>query len=221
MHKPVHGERMETEPGRRAHTSSHVLIVSGAHGRFASATAAGLGVGTLTSVAQTYLSVTLNPLANSVSTWLVAPFLAGWLMPTRRGAAAAGLLVAVAQLAGYYITAQLRGYPAGGSIVAFWCACALIGGPIFGAGGHIARAGGARIAGLGSTLLPAAFLAEGGWVYLHELHYYTNAAMWIGIGVTLAVIVPDGFIQRRWLLLTLTLAIAGEIAIGAVYRQVF
>jgi hypothetical protein len=181
--------------------------------------AVGLVVGALTSVGQTYLGGALNAFVNSASAWLIAPFIVGAVMPTRRTAAAAGLATALAQLLGYYACAHLRGYPSGGSIVAFWGACALIGGPLFGAGGHLWRSGSPRVAGLGSTLLPAAFLAEGLWVYLQELHYYATAALWIGIGVTLAVLLPTGFIERRWLPLTLILGIAGEIAISQIYRQ--
>jgi Family of unknown function (DUF6518) len=122
---------------------------------------------------------------------------------------------------GYYATAHVRGYPTGGAIVVFWSACALIGGPLFGAGGHLWRNGSPRVGGLGATLLPAAFLAEGLWVYLHELHYYATAVLWIGIGVTLSLLLPTGLIQRRWLPLTLILGIAGEIAISHIYRQSF
>jgi hypothetical protein len=183
--------------------------------------AVGLAVGVLTSVGQTYLGGVLNAFVNSASAWLIAPFFLGAVMPSRRTAAAAGLTAALAQLFGYYATAHLRGYPAGGAIVVFWAACGLVGGPLFGAGGHLWRSGSPHLAGLGATLLPAAFLAEGLWVYLHELHYHATAALWIGIGVTLAALLPSGFIQRRWLPLTLILGIAGEIAVSHIYRQTF
>jgi Family of unknown function (DUF6518) len=190
--------------------------------RAALVVAVGLAVGALTSFGQTYLGGALNAFVNSASAWLVAPFFLGAVMPTRRTAAAAGLTAALAQLLGYYATAHLRGYPTGGAIVAFWSACALMGGPLFGAGGHLWRnGGGLRFAGLGAALLPAAFLAEGLWVYLHELHYYATAALWIGIGLALAVLLPSGLIQRRWLPLTLVLGIAGEIAVSQIYRQTF
>jgi hypothetical protein len=183
--------------------------------------ATGLAVGALTSVGQTHLSGALNAFVNSASAWLVAPFLLGRSMTTRRGAAATGLAVALAQLVGYYLTAHLRGYPAGGAIVLFWGACALVGGPLFGAGGHLWRTGKPSVSGIGATLLPASFLSEGLWVYLRELHYYATAALWIAVGTTLAITLPTGLRQRRWLALTMTLGIAGEIAIGHVYRQAF
>jgi hypothetical protein len=188
--------------------------------RVALVSAAGLGVGVLTSVGQTYLGGALNALVNSASTWLIAPFLVGFLMATRSRAAGAGLAVALAQLVGYYVCAHLRGNPAGGAIVAFWIVCAVAGGPLFGAAGHLWRTGNARVRGLGSTLLPSAFLAEGLWVYLHELHYISTAALWIVIGLGLGFILPAGRIQRRWLPLTLLLGIAGEIALSHVHRQI-
>jgi hypothetical protein len=189
--------------------------------RVALAVGLGVAVGALTSIGETYLSGALNALVNSASMWLIAPLLVGRVMRTRGGAVGAGLAVVAAQLAGYYITARLRGHPAGGAILAFWAACGLVGGPLFGAGGHLWRTGGARVAGLGATLLPAAFLAEGLWVYLHELHYYATAALWLGIGTVLGVILPVGLVQRRWLALNVILAVAGEIAISHIYRQAF
>ena len=56
----------------------------------------------------------------------------GW---TGRGAAAAGMAVCLFELVGYYATAQARGYSTSESILVFWTACALVGGPIFGLSG--------------------------------------------------------------------------------------
>jgi Family of unknown function (DUF6518) len=181
----------------------------------------GLVVGALTSFGQRYLGGALNALVNSASAWLVAPFFLGAIMVTRKGGAFAGVGAALIQLVGYYVTAHLRGYATGGSIVAFWTACALVGGPLFGAGGYLWRNGPDRISGLGSTLLPAAFLAEGLWVYLHELHYHATAALWIGVGLGLGVLLPVGWVERRWLPLTLVVGLVAEIALGHVYRQAF
>ena len=183
--------------------------------------AVGLAVGALTSFGQTYLGGTLNAFVNSASAWLIAPFLLGRLMSTRGGAAAAGLAVALNQLVGYYLTAHLRGYPPGGAIVLFWVACALMGGPLFGAGGHLSRYGTLQTAGLGSMLLPASFLAEGLWVYLHQLRYDATAALWVGIGLALCLLIPADLRECRWLPFTLVLATVGEIVISHIYRQAF
>lgn len=184
--------------------------------RVALVVAVGLAVGCLTSFGQTYLDGALNALVNSASAWLVAPFFLGALMRTPRGAAAAGLTACALQLVGYYVTAELRGFPAGGSIVVFWAACAVVGGPLFGLAGQHWRV---RPAGIGATVLPAAFVAEGLWVYLHELRYYATAALWLGLGAGFALALSRG--AWRWLGATVPLALAGELVLSAVYRQAF
>jgi hypothetical protein len=176
----------------------------------------------LTSFGQGHLGGTLDAFVNSASAWLVAPFIVGVLMSSRRGAAAAGFTACGLQLVGYYVTAHLRGYPAGGAIVAFWAACAVIGGPIFGLAGHLWRAPPPRLRGLGAAVLAAAFLGEGLWSYLHELHYYATAALWIAIGAGAALLLTRGRLtDLRWLGLTLPVALAGEIVLTTIYRQSF
>lgn len=184
--------------------------------RIALTITAGLAIGCLTSLGQAHLDGALNALVNSAGAWLVAPFFVGALMRTPRGAAAAGLTTCALQLVGYYATAHLRGFPAGGAIVAFWTVCACVGGPIFGLAGHRWRL---RPSGLGAAVLPAAFLAEGLWVYLHELRYYATAALWLAIGTALALTLGRGAL--RWLGLTLPVALAGEVAVSLVYSQAF
>jgi hypothetical protein len=176
-------------------------------------------VGAATSIGQQYLNGALNAFVNSASAWLVAPFFVGCCMATRRGAAAAGLTTCALQLAGYTITAHLRGIPTGTAITIFWTACALVGGPLFGAAGHLWRTGPERFRGLGATTLPAVFLAEGLWVYALELHYAGTAAIWLAIGAALTVLLPRGLAQRRWLALTLACGLAGEIVLHLIYRQ--
>lgn len=189
-------------------------------GRALVVVAAGIAVGSLTSVGQTYLDQPLNAFVNSASAWLVVPFAAGAWMATRRGAALAGLSVALAQLVGYYATAHARGYATGTSILAFWTACALVGGPVFGTAGQLwrrERQGSLR--GLGMSILAAAFFAEGLWVYLHELHYYDTAALWIGIGALIVVALARGFKDLRWLALTVPAGLLAEVLLVLVYSQ--
>jgi hypothetical protein len=181
----------------------------------------GLAVGAMTSIGQAHLSGTLNPLVNSASAWLVAPFFIGSRMRSDRGAAAAGLAVCLLQLVGYSVTAELRGFSAGGSILVFWSACALVGGPIFGAAGRAWRARTDALRDLGAAVLPAAFLAEGLWVYVYELHYYSAAALWIAIGAVLALTLTRGLGERRWLALTVAGGLAGEALLTQIYSQTF
>jgi hypothetical protein len=182
----------------------------------------GLAVGSLTSFGQGHLSGVLDAFVNSASAWLIAPFIVGALMSSRRGAVAAGLTTCGLQLVGYYVTAHIRGYPAGGAIVAFWAACAVAGGPIFGLAGHLWRTPPPRLRGLGAAVMAAAFLSEGLWSYLHQLRYDATAALWIAIGVGVALLFSRGRLtDLRWLGLTLPIALAGEIALTTIYRQSF
>ena len=180
----------------------------------------GLAVGGLTSVGQTYLDRPFAAFCNSASAWLVAPFLVGTLIPTRRSAATAGLVTCVLELVGYYITSRARGFAAGDAILAFWTLCALVGGPLFGVAGHTWRTGSRKLRGLGGTALPAAFLAEGLWLYHHELHYESTAILWLAVAATL--LVPSWRpVEFRWLPLTLASGLVAEMIVSVAYRQSF
>jgi hypothetical protein len=143
-------------------------------------------------------------------------------MATPRGAAWAGATTCALQLVGYYANAHLHGLATGNAILGFWGLCAVIGGPVFGAAGHVWRSAPVRLRGLGAAVLAGAFLAEGLWSYLHELHYYSTAALWISIGAAIAILSSRSrFRELRWLLLTLPLGLLGEIVLSTVYSQSF
>ena len=175
----------------------------------------------LTCVGQTYLDGPSNAFVNSASAWLIAPFFVGALMPTRRGAAAAGLGVCVLQLAGYYVTAHLRGFTVGHALVAFWAVCAVVGGPIAGLGGRLWRAEQPPLRGLGAAVIASAFLAEGLWVYLHELHYEGTGVLWIALGLGVAAVLGRGARAWVWLAATVPAAVLAEVALSRVYAQSF
>jgi hypothetical protein len=178
----------------------------------------GVAVGCLTSFGQTYLGAgALDAFVNSASAWLVAPFAVGACMTSVRGAALAGVVVCALQLGGYELTSELRGFSTSGSLAIFWGACALIGGPLFGVGGWLWAGERSGIRGLGASLLAGVFLAEGLWLYVHELHYYARAALWIGIGGLVALTLLRGVREYRWLALTLPLGVLGEIALTRIY----
>ena len=216
MSVPVHSAAGPTGPRPR----SHELVAQ--RGRIAIVVLLGLAVGCLTSFGQARLPGALDAFVNSASAWLVAPFVVGALMLTRWGAAGAGLTTCSLQLVGYYATSQLRGYSPGGAIVAFWGACALFGGPVFGVAGHLWRNPPRRLRGLGAAVLASAFVAEGLWSYLHELHYYATAALWIAVGASIAVLsARNRLTDLRWLAVTLPIGLIGEIALTTIYRQSF
>jgi hypothetical protein len=181
----------------------------------------GLAVGVLTSLGQGHLDRPLDAFVNSASAWLIAPFLVGSRMTSRRGATAAGLAVCLLQLVGYYAATELRGLAPGGAIVIFWLVCGAVGGPVFGEAGRLWHTQTDRWSGLGSAVLPAAFISEGLWVYLHELHYYTTAALWIAIGVTLALTMTWTTRGQRWLVPAVGAGLLAEIFLTQVYSRSF
>ena len=61
--------------------------------------------------------------------------------------------------------------------------------------------------------------AAGLWVYLHELHYYDTAALWIGIGALIVVALARGFKDLRWLALTVPVGLLAEVLLVLVYSQ--
>ncbi len=177
----------------------------------------GLVVGVLTSFGQTHLVRALAPLANSASAWLVAPFVLGVLMRTRRGAAGAGLACALLQLGAYDGTSAIRDFPVSTSLIVFWAVCAAVGGPLFGLAGHIARRGRPAIRGLGGATLAAAFFAEGLWTYFHELHYDENGWLWVALGAVVCVALLRRLQRLRWLVLTVPVGLLAEIALTRIY----
>lgn len=179
--------------------------------RLAVAGAAGILVGLLTSFGQTYLEGTLNALVNSASMWLVVPFAVGALMRSPVSGAMVGLLACSLQVVGYFVTSELRGFPASSSYVVFWTVCAVVGGPLFGAGGQLWRSRRAPLADPASTLLPAVFLAEGIWAYAIVLGYVGSAVLWLAIGLALAVMLSLRASALRWLPITTALGVAGEV----------
>ena len=185
----------------------------------------GLLVGAGTSILQKYLGSPWDALVNAASPWLVPMFAAGvaWARPP--AAALAGAAAGLAELAGYYLTAAARGYPAGPGILLFWAACALLGGPLFGAAGWAWWRGPAPLSGLGTAALPAAFLAEAAVAYGWRLHYWSSAVLFAVLGV--AVFVLASLHRRqyaaaaRWLLAAFPAGGAAELLLGLIYSQSF
>jgi hypothetical protein len=205
------------------HTGSHRPVFLSVRGgaapwRWLLSIAAGLAVGVLTSFGQGALSGAGNAFVNSASAWLVVPLMVGTLFDRARGAASAGLVCCLLQLIGYDITSALRGFAVSTSVDAFWGACALIGGPLFGIAGHLWRFGPATRRGLGPAALAAAFIAEGAWNYVHTLQRPVTGALWIGIGAVIAVAGLRGGQGWRWLALTFPLGLIAEIALTQILR---
>lgn len=193
--------------------------------RLAAVLVTGLLAGAVTSILQKYLGSPWDSLVNAASPWLAAMFAAGaaWMRPA--AAAAAGVATGLLELAGYYLTAAARGYPAGNGILMFWAACAVLGGPLFGAAGWAWWRGPARVSGLGTAALPAAFAAEAVVAYAWRLHYWSSAILFTVVAA--AVFALAGWHRRqfvpaaRWLPAVLAAGVAAELLLGLIYSQAF
>jgi hypothetical protein len=185
----------------------------------------GLGVGILTSFGQSVLDRPWAALANSASAWLLPAFLVGVLAPSVRRGALGGLACCLLELVGYYVTAEARGFPAGGAIVAFWVGCAVLGGPLFGAAGRVWRAGPPVWWPASAALPTAAFAAEGVYVHLLDLGYRSTGILWLAIAAVLALALGrtfDGWIRIAVaLVVLLPLGLAGEAVLATVYARGF
>ena len=123
----------------------------------------GVGVGVGTSLLQAHLDFPWLALVNAASPWLTTAFVAGALQPRLGRALWVGLAATVLEVAAYYLTAELRGFGVSASYLTLWTLCAVVGGPLFGAAGHLWRR--AAPAGLGAALLVAAWASEAVVVY--------------------------------------------------------
>jgi Family of unknown function (DUF6518) len=193
--------------------------------RMAAVLLIGLLVGVSTSVLQKYLGSPWDSLVNAASPWLVPMFAAGVLWARPPAAALAGAATGLAELAGYYLTAAARGYPADQGILLFWVACALLGGPLFGAAGWAWWCGPAPLSGLGAAALPAAFLAEAAVAYAWRLHYWSSAALFAVLGAVVFVLASWHRQQYaaagRWLLAAFPAGVVAELLLGLIYSQSF
>jgi len=192
--------------------------------RLGAAVVLGLVMGAMTSVLQKYLDSPWQSLVNAASPWLAPAFAVGALQRRVSGAALAGLATCVFELVGYYVISAMRGFGAGGhGILLFWTGCALVGGPVFGAAGHLWRQD--RVRGLGASVLVASFLAEAVISYGWRLHYTSSAVLFAGLGVAAAVLLGLRGRQYaslcRWLLITFPAGAIAELILSLVYAQSF
>lgn len=164
-------------------------------GRPAAALLLGLCAGAATSFLQTGADQPWLALVNSASPWLVTAFVAGALQLRLGWAVGIGVLATVFEVVGYYGTAQLRGFGVSSSYVLLWSACALLGGPVAGAAGHLWRTGG-RWAPAATALLPASFAAEALVTYLWRLGYTSSGVLFLVIAAGLFALLGLG--HRQW-----------------------
>ncbi|CAA9369736.1 MAG: hypothetical protein AVDCRST_MAG47-1083 [uncultured Nocardioidaceae bacterium] len=176
----------------------------------------GVAVGVLTSLLQAHLDFPWLALVNAASPWLTTAFVAGALQSRLRTAMLVGAAATALEVVAYYVTADLRGFGVSMNYVIVWSLCAVVGGPIFGAAGHVWR----RVApaGLGAALLVAAYASEAAVVYHFRLGY--SSAAWLFGGIALLLALGLGWHRNqypalaRWLLPTFVAGAAGQAALG-------
>ncbi len=175
----------------------------------AAATAVGLAVGSATSFLQTVLPPPFEGLANAVSPWLMAPTAVGLLLARRRGdAVLLGVLTCAAQVVGYYVTADLRGFGVGSAYVIVWTVAAVVGGPVFALLGRLTRVADGRWRGVGPAAVAALWAAEALVQYLVVLGYRDDAAVFGCVSVVLLVVLGRSARQLRPAVLWFPVALA-------------
>ena len=157
-------------------------------------------------------------LVNAVSPWLTTAFVAGALQTRLRVAVLIGMAATFLQVVGYYVTAELRGFGVNVDYVLLWSACAVLGGPLFGAAGQLWRR--AAPAGVGVALLVATWAAEAVVSYGWRLGYTSSAVLFGVIAVALALGLGwhrgQLLATARWLGPALAAGLAGHLALGLV-----
>ncbi|MFN8073894.1 MAG: DUF6518 family protein [Kineosporiaceae bacterium] len=182
------------------------------------ALALGALVGVGTSLLQAHWDYPWLALVNAASPWLTTAFVAGALQSRLPVAAVVGLAATALEVVGYYVTAQARGFGVSTAYVVVWSLCALLGGPVFGAAGHLWRR--AAPAGLGAALLVAAYASEAVVAYQLRLGYSSTAVLFGVIAAALAA--GLGWHRRqypallRWLVPACIAGAAGHAALGMI-----
>ncbi|GAA4621928.1 DUF6518 family protein [Cellulomonas oligotrophica] len=185
------------DPARRTGAPRRADVL--AHLRAAAAALAlGLAVGVATSFLQTWLPAPFTALANGVAPWLVAPFVVG--LRLARGwwsAPLLGVLACVAQVAGYYLTSDLRGFAVGSAFVVVWTVAGVVGGAAFGAAGLLHRAAQGRLVGLGAATVGAVWGAEALVTFTIVLGYHREAVVHAAVGLALLLLLAGSRRQIR------------------------
>jgi hypothetical protein len=180
------------------------------------ALAMGVVVGVLTSFLQTWLEFPWLALVNAASPWLTTAFVAGALQRRLPTAVWVGLAATTLEVVAYYVTSEFRGFGVSMGPVTMWLACALVGGPVFGAAGFVWRR--AAPPGLGVALIVAAYASEAVVSY-HLRLGYTSTALLFGI---VAILMAVGLGRHRgqygplarWLVPACLAGSAGHLALG-------
>jgi hypothetical protein len=174
----------------------------------------------LTSYGQTYAPHAIAPLFNSATSWSVVAFIAAFAArrPSRAallGATAFGML-----LVGYYVAAQLRGYPVSLATTAVWIAATVALGPLLGVAASWFRSAprGPRDLRRGLAVAPLGGIAMGEAVYGILVISDTTPVgyWWTQLALGAAFVAISLALRARGLAPRLTGAAAAVVAAGLI-----
>lgn len=161
-----------------------------------------VGAGAATSFLQTVLPFVVASFANSAGSWCAL----AWLLarPARSAplGAARCVVALVGLVAGYYVTADLRGFGVYAPTVGTWLVAAALVGPVLGASAVVSRRAGEGSARsperwvrvLAVLVLPALLAAEAAFGLL-VVRATTSTAYWVGQAVVALVIAVVGVVR--------------------------
>ncbi|MEU3521981.1 DUF6518 family protein [Streptomyces sp. NPDC006654] len=146
----------------------------------------------------------LDRATNSISTWIIWTAMAGALIRRRQLALWAGALMMPATCGGYYTASTIGGTFGSGALgtVFVWAAPGLIGGLLLGWAGWTVRRGEGDLRAVAGAVPAMVVLGEGLW-YALGLHYRTDAAVFLTVGVLLTALLTAYLaragVHRYWL----------------------
>jgi hypothetical protein len=160
---------------------------------WAATVVAGLLVGIASLLAHEYLPPGPDLLGNSAAIWLALAFFAGFRARSAETAVAAGTLFLVTTLVTFYVMLPVlfgrADFPA---VERFWLIAALVGGPVYGGLGWLARAERAVLRGLAAAALGAVFVSEA------VAYGSTPVARWSLVAeAAFGLLVPLAFVRTR------------------------
>ena len=194
--------------------------------RFGLAVVSGLLIGAVTEWLVLRVSFALMPLSNSAAPWIIVASLVALTARSPRESLGLAVVALLAAIVGFYLAQGARGWGVSGHQLAFWCAVAVVAGPVIGLSAgwlrHVNRAWGAVGAGvLGGLLIGEALhgLSQPSFLSPHD---YWHAQLVLGAGLVVVLAVWNSLDRphRRGRLLIVSLAACTAVALAtaAVYR---
>lgn len=176
-----------------------------------------LVLGGMTAFAQASLPFVLSPWANSAGTWSLAAFaLTWWFARSALSSMLSGAASLAALLAGYVVTDELRGFPAGLALMLFWGVAAVVVGPVLGLGAWWLRSRRDALAALGAASIGGVLIGEGISSLLTIADTTPPTYWWGSIGVGVALLLTAARARLRGARAYATAALATA-ALAAAY----